>query len=82
MKHPWLITAILAITGSICVLTISHYFVCQVWINPQQLRLLERTGGKLPDPEHSSCKQPGPTALAALSSVLATLLALHSEPPQ
>lgn len=81
-KHPWLITAILFITAGIVTLSLVHYGVCQLIVNPKQLALLERSGGKLPDDEHSSCRQPGPTALAALSSVLATLLALHSEPPQ
>lgn len=81
MNRRWLPQSILAVVASIVGLSVLHYGVCQFWANPVQWRMYERTAGKLPDTEHMSCKDVGPKTLAILTSVLATLLALHSEPP-
>jgi len=81
MNKRWLPTSILVVVGSIIAISTLHYGTCQFWANPAQLRMYERTGGKLPDTEHMSCREVGPKTLATLTGVLATLLALHSEPP-
>lgn len=81
MNKHWLPTTILLTVASIVVLASTHYLVCQFWANPQSWRLYERTDGRLPDAEHISCKEVGPKTLATLTGVLATLLALHSDPP-
>jgi len=82
MKSPWLVRCILISVMGIIVLATTHYLTCQFWSNPQALDLYEKTDGRLPDTEHMSCREVGPKTIAALTSMLATLLALHSEPPQ
>lgn len=82
MNRRWLGGAILAVVGSIVLLSFTHYITCKFWENPRMFRLYELSGGKLPDQEHQTCRDVGAKTLATLTGVLATLLALHSEPPQ
>ena len=82
MKKPWLVQCILITVMGVIGLAMIHYGTCQFWSNPAQWKLYEKTDGKLPDTEHMSCREVGPKTIAALTSMLATLLALHSEPPQ
>lgn len=81
MNKNWLPTSILVLVAGIVLLTTGHYAVCQFWANPKQWALYERTNGRLPDTEHTACKDVGARSMAAMTSVLATLLALHSQPP-
>ena len=81
MKSPWLAKAILATVMGVITMSIIHYGTCQFWANPKAWSLYERTNGRLPDAEHLACKEVGPKTIAAITSMLATLLALHSEPP-
>lgn len=81
MKSPWLVRCILITVMGVVSLSITHYLTCQFWANPAAWRLYEKTDGRLPDDEHVACKEVGPRTLGSLTSVLATLLALHSEPP-
>lgn len=81
MNKRWLPTSILVVVASIVCISTMHYLTCQFWANPAAWKLYERTGGKLPDTEHITCREVGPKTLATLTGVLATLLALHSEPP-
>ena len=81
MNKSWLPRSILVVVVSIVGISALHYTTCQFWANPAQWKLYEKTEGRLPDTEHMSCREVGPKTLAALTSVLATLLALHSEPP-
>lgn len=82
MNRGWLSKTIMLVVAGIIIVAIIHYLTCQFWANPQAWDLYERTNGKLPDTEHMSCREVGPKTLAALTGVLATLLALHSEPPR
>ena len=63
-------------------LSFTHYISCQFWANPAAFKLYVDTDCKLPDSEHISCREVGPKTLASLTAMLATLLALHSDPPQ
>ena len=81
MKSPWLAKAILVTVMGVITMSILHYGTCQFWANPKAWSLYERTNGRLPDAEHMACKEVGPKTIAAITSMLATLLALHSEPP-
>jgi hypothetical protein len=81
MKSPWLAKSILVTVMGVITMSILHYGTCQFWANPKAWSLYERTNGKLPDAEHMACKEVGPKTIAAITSMLATLLALHSEPP-
>jgi hypothetical protein len=81
VNKRWLPISILLSVGSIVFLAMVHYGTCKFYENPKQFSLYERSGGKLPDQEHETCKGVGDKTLAVLTSVLATLLALHSEPP-
>ena len=81
-KSPWLIWAILVTVMGVIGLSFKHYISCQFWANPAAFKLYVDTDGKLPDSEHISCREVGPKALASLTAMLATLLALHSDPPQ
>jgi hypothetical protein len=81
VNKRWLPISILLSVGSIVFLAMAHYGTCKFYENPKQFSLYERSGGKLPDQEHETCKGVGDKTLAVLTSVLATLLALHSEPP-
>ena len=82
MKSPWLIRCIIITVVGVITLSTMHYLTCQFWANPAAWRLYEKTNGQLPDAEHRSCEEVGPKTLAALTSMLATLLALHSQPPR
>ena len=82
MKSPWLVRCILITVMGVIGLATVHYATCQFWANPQQWELYEKTDGRLPDTEHQSCREVGPKTISLLTSMLATLLALHSEPPQ
>jgi len=73
--------AILSVVTAIVLLSFTHYATCKFWENPKMFALYERSGGKLPDQEHQTCKEVGAKTLATLTGVLATLLALHSDPP-
>ena len=81
-KSPWLICAILATVMGVVGLSLMHYISCKFWANPAAFKLYVDTDGKLPDSEHISCREVGPKTLASLTAMLATLLALHSDPPQ
>jgi hypothetical protein len=81
MKSPWLAKSILVTVMGVITMSILHYGTCQFWANPKAWSLYERTNGRLPDAEHMACKEVGPKTIAAITSMLATLLALHSEPP-
>ena len=81
-KSPWLIWAILATVMGVIGLSTVHYLSCQFWANPAAFKLYVETDGRLPDSEHISCRAVGPKTLASLTAMLATLLALHSDPPQ
>jgi hypothetical protein len=81
-KSPWLIWAILATVTGVIGLSLTHYISCQFWANPAAFKLYVDTDGRLPDSEHISCREVGPKTLASLTAMLATLLALHSDPPQ
>lgn len=81
MNKALLGKAILAVISAIVLLSFTHYATCKYWENPRMFRLYERSGGKLPDQEHQTCRDVGAKTLATLTGVLATLLALHSEPP-
>ena len=81
-KSPWLIWAILATVMGVIGLSTVHYLSCQFWANPAAFKLYAETDGRLPDSEHISCREVGPKTLASLTAMLATLLALHSDPPQ
>ena len=81
-KSPWLIWAILATVIGVVGLSLTHYISCQFWANPAAFKLYVDTNGRLPDSEHISCREVGPKTLASLTAMLATLLALHSDPPQ
>ena len=81
MKSPWLAKSILVTVMGVITMSIIHYGTCQFWANPKAWSLYERTNGRLPDAEHLACKEVGPKTIAAITSMLATLLALHSEPP-
>ena len=81
-KSPWLVRAILITVMGVVGLSFTHYISCQFWANPAAFKLYVDTDGKLPDSEHVSCREVGPKTLASLTAVLATLLALHSDPPQ
>ena len=80
-KSPWLVRAILITVMGVVVLSFTHYISCQFWANPAAFKLYVDTDGRLPDSEHISCREVGPKTLASLTSMLATLLALHSDPP-
>jgi len=80
-KSPWLAKAILVTVMGVITMSIVHYGTCQFWANPKQWALYERTDGRLPDTEHMACKEVGSKTIASITSMLATLLALHSEPP-
>jgi len=80
-KSPWLVRCILISVMSVIGLAAGHYVTCQFWSNPAAWKLYERTDGRLPDTEHMACKEVGSKTLGILTSMLATLLALHSEPP-
>jgi len=81
VNKRWLPISILVSVGSIVFLAMFHYGTCKFYENPKQFALYERSGGKLPDQEHETCKAVGDKTLATLTGVLATLLALHSDPP-
>ena len=81
-KSPWLIWAILVTVMGVIGLSTVHYLSCQFWANPAAFKLYAETDGRLPDSEHISCREVGPKTLASLTAMLATLLALHSDPPQ
>jgi hypothetical protein len=81
VNKSWLPISILVTIASIIVLSLVHYGTCKFWENPKMFSLYERSGGKLPDQEHQTCKEVGAKTLATLTGVLATLLALHSDPP-
>lgn len=81
MNRNWLHTAVMVVVGAIVFLSTVHYTTCQFWANPKAWDLYEKTQGKLPDTEHVTCREVGPKTLATLTSVLATLLALQSQPP-
>jgi hypothetical protein len=81
LNKRWLQTSILMTVLSIVGLTFLHFSTCKFYENPRQFALYERSNGKLPDQEHQTCKGVGDRTLAVLTSVLATLLALHSDPP-
>ena len=66
----------------VVVLSFTHYISCQFLANPAAFKLYVDTDGRLPDSEHLSCREVGPKTLASLTAMLATLLALHSDPPQ
>ena len=82
MKSPWLVRCILITVMGVIGLATVHYMTCQFWANPKQFALYEKTEGELPDAEHMSCREVGPKTIGLLTSMLATLLALHSDPPQ
>ena len=81
MKSPWLVRCILITVMGVIGLAVTHYLTCQFWANPQAWELYEKSEGKLPDSEHMSCREVGPKTIGLLTTMLATLLALHSEPP-
>ena len=81
MKSPWLVRCILITVMGVLGLATIHYLTCQFWANPQAWDLYEKSEGKLPDTEHMSCREVGPKTISLLTGMLATLLALHSEPP-
>ena len=81
MKSQWLIRCILITVMGVVGLSVIHYGTCQFWANPRAWELYENTNGRLPDSEHLSCREVGPKTIGLLTSMLATLLALHSQPP-
>ena len=81
MKSPLLVRCILITVMGVIGLAVTHYLTCQFWANPQAWALYEKSDGKLPDTEHMSCREVGPKTISLLTGMLATLLALHSEPP-
>ena len=81
-KSPWLIRAILITVMGVVGLSFAHYISCQFWANPAAFKLYIDTDGRLPDSEHIRCRVGGPQTLDSHTAMLATLLALQSEPPQ
>jgi hypothetical protein len=84
--NPKVISATVAgLVAAIVTLTLLHYGTCQFYANPKAWQLYQSTGGKLPDSEHTPCREVGTKTLGVLTSTLATMLALlvktdHGEP--
>lgn len=72
----WLRTGVLTVIGSICLLALVEYTSCVFFENPRAWRTYIATQGKFPDKEHNTCKDVDEETIAALTGVLATLLAL------
>ena len=76
----WLRTGVLTVIGSICLLAVIEYTSCAFYENPRAWKTYIQTNGKFPDTEHDTCKDIDEQTIAALTGVLATLLALGTSP--
>ena len=77
----WLARSIVAIVATSCVMAVATWASCSFYIGPKMWELYVQSKGALPKTEPRACAAPGEAAQATLSGLLATLLALRSNPP-
>jgi hypothetical protein len=78
----WLARTITWVVATSAALSVASWTSCTFWIGPQMWQLYVKTQGKLPAKEPDACRSPAEQAQATLSGLLATLLALRSNPPK
>lgn len=81
MSPRWLVASTVAVIATIATLSVGWWGACTFWIGPQIWRTYVQTDGRLPQQEPDACKDADARALQVLTGLLATLLALHSDPP-
>ena len=79
---PWLTRTITCVVATSAALSVASWASCTFWMGPQMWKLYVQTEGRLPTKESDTCRSPAEQAQATLSGLLATLLALRSNPPK
>jgi hypothetical protein len=77
----WLIGSVIGVVSLTAAMAITWYVSCTFVIGPQLFNAYVRSGGKLVATEPEVCKDVDARALQVLTSLLATLLGLMSNPP-
>lgn len=73
------------VVGAICLLAVTEYCACTFFANPLATRLYLEARGRLPQYERDNCRDIDSQTIAALTTVLTTLLALSvptNHPPE
>ena len=81
MTPRWLLACIVTVVVTMAGMSVAWWASCSFWIGPMIWHEYVRSEGKRPTTEPEACKDSGSRAIATLSSLLATLLGLMSQPP-
>ena len=81
MTPRWLVGCVVGIVVTTATLSTAWWATCSFYIGPKIWATYVQTDGKLPAVEPDACKDADNRAITVLTSLLATLLGLMSQPP-